>query len=299
MTNVKRAPRLLLPLLLAMAMLVPTKMASAQSVDTCVYDLSDEDLEAQTNRILSDLREHRAHARRWRFTWLGIYVALAGGASILAAGIDRRNDDGTSNERNQARYRGYLGAAIGAGLYAMRLAFYPMPDVWGVRRIERQPNGTRAERMARLRYAENVYQRAGTAQKLLTGTTAWATSIGWGLGWGGSITRNYDEADTAALAFLGAPILGAITILTAPNWANAGYAHFASSICTGQYVQNPDERAIDLDAMDEDEPIEDDWEDPGMGDDALDAPSETPEPAPGPSAMVYPTLAGAGMHISF
>lgn len=275
-------------LALTLALALPAGSVHAQSVDLCVREMTDEQIDEHTRRITGALRDHRRGARLWRFGRLAAYTGIAVGALAIATGINRDTDDG------RARWLGYIGAGTAASVAAARLAFYPMPDVWGVRRIERMPTGTREERIAQTRYAEAVLARAGSWQKLMTGTTSYAIAIGWGLAWGTALSIKYDNAFTSALAFVGSPILGIATALTAPNWASLYSANMRSSVCGHSYAAPP---ALD-DEGDEAEYDEaaDDWQPP---EDLDDAPLDGGEASLGPSVMVYPTFGGAGLHVAF
>ncbi len=277
---------------------LPASRTHAQSVDLCVHQMSEEQIEDQTQQIVGALRSNRRHARAWRFGWLAAYAGIAAvSLGVLMPGIDRN----TTDQDDRARRLGYIGAGSAASLAAARLAFYPMPDVWGVRRIERMPSNTREERVARLRYAERVLDRAGSWQRLMTGSTSYALAIGWGVAWGTALTVKYDNPLSSALAFLGSPILGIATVLTAPNWAALRSAELRGGVCGHAYVEDTED-PMGGPMEEEYDPEEDDWEDPGMGDEAeepLAEPDESTESASGPSVMVYPTFGGAGMFVSF
>ena len=298
-----RFGRVLTILALTLAIALPSQRVQAQNLDICVNEMSDEQIEQNTNRILRELKDHRRSARAWRFGWLSVYAAVAAGAFVIRGSIDGGSG---ASESDQARRLSYLGAGIGASIAAARLAFYPMPDVWGARRIERMPTETRADRIAQLRYADSVMSRAGFWQKLATGMTSWGISIGWGLGWGGAVTRQFDEPVTALTTFLGAPILGIATILTAPTWAEQWRARYITSTCTGFYVESAEDPLGD-DGDFEDEEVEDDWEPPGGWEDdeddidgGLDETMDTPAPSePDTQAMFLPTMGGAQLFVIF
>lgn len=283
-------------LTLTLALALPSLPARAQSVDLCVHEMSDEQIDAHTQLIVGALRDHRQHARLWRFGWLAAYTGIAVGAlAIIAPRIDRDTDDG------QARWLGYIGAGTAASVAAARLAFYPMPDVWGARRIERMPTSTREERIAQTRYAEAVLADAGTWQKLMTGTTSYAIAIGWGLAWGTALSIKYDNVFTSALAFVGSPVLGIATALTAPSWAAVYSDRVRSSVCGHTYVETRDD-ALD-EGLDEGEggeeeynEEEDDWQPP---EDLEEARLDGPGAREGATVMVYPTFGGAGLHVTF
>jgi hypothetical protein len=202
---------------------------------------------------------------------------------------------------------GYIGAGIGATLAAVKLAFYPMPDVWGVRRIERMPTSTRRERIAQTQYAESVLTSAGAWQGTMTGASSYLLAIGWGVGWGSAISRRYNNPVSAALAFFGSPVLGIATALTAPSWAAVSATRIRGGVCGHAYVEDREDALGDEYSLD-DEPEDggesdegyDQGEDSGADadtDGSLEGPSA--EAAPGPSVMVYPTLGGAGMVVTF
>lgn len=277
---------------LTLALALPSVTARAQSVDLCVHEMSDEQIDAHTQLIVGALRDHRQHARLWRFGWLAAYTGIAVGAlAIIAPRVDRDTDDG------RARWLGYIGAGTAASVAAARLAFYPMPDVWGARRIERMPTSTREERIAQTRYAESVLGDAGVWQNLMTGSTSYAMAIGWGLAWGTALSIKYDNAFTSALAFVGSPVLGIATVLTAPSWAAVYSDRVRSSVCGHSYVETRD------DALDEGEGAEeeyneeeDDWQPP---EDLEETQLDEASGASNRTVMVYPTFGGAGLHVTF
>ena len=277
-------PASFLVCVLTLAVSMSSATARAQSVDVCVNEMSDEQIEMNTNRIIRELRDHQRHARAWRFGWLVAYAGLTGLYSYRAAIADKTPGP------DRAAFLGHVGVAAGAAYATARLAFYPMPDIWGPRRIERMPTETRAQRVEQLRYADDVVRRAGQWQHLFTGLTSWGFSFAWGAGWGGTLMRNDADPIDAAFAFLGAPILGTASILTAPNWAEQWRASFVSSMCTGVYVENVEDPLGD--EYDEEE-IEDDWEPP------VDLDDEPPPPPADPEVTVFPTLGGAHLIVAF
>lgn len=292
-----RSARLGLTGALVVALMLPSAIVRAQSIDLCVHEMSDEQIDAHTQLIVGALRQHRTHARAWRFGWLAAYTAIAVGAlAIIAPGVDRSTDDG------QARWLGYIGAGTAASIAAARLAFYPMPDVWGARRIERMPSGTREERIAQARYAESVLASAGDWQKLMTGTTSYAIAIGWGLAWGTALSIKYDNPTTSALAFIGSPVLGIATVLTAPNWAALYSDTLRGGVCGHSYVEVREEDGGEDEGLDEgaEEEVEeeDDWQPPE--DLEEEAPLDALGPSRvGPTVMVYPTFGGASLNVTF
>jgi hypothetical protein len=281
-------------LALGLMLLLPAGPVRAQSVGLCIDEMSDEDIERHTARIVGELRDHRTHARAWRFGWLAAYTGIAVVAlGVLAPGIDSNTPD----RDDRASRLGYIGAGIGASLAAARLAFYPMPDVWGARRIERMPTSTRSERIAQARYAESTLTSAGAWQNLMTGSSAYGLGIAWGIGWGTAIAIKYDNPLSSALAFLGSPVLSAATALTAPSWAALSSATMRGGICGHVYVEDREDPLGDEDAaLGDDEDYEEDADeavDPGGETDAmLGAPV-------GPTVMVYPTFGGAGLSVTF
>ena len=280
---------------LVVALMLPSAAVRAQSIDLCVHEMSDDQIDSHTQLIVGALRDHRTHARAWRFGWLAAYTAIAVGAlAIIAPGIDRSTDDG------QARWLGYIGAGTAASVAAARLAFYPMPDVWGVRRIERMPSGTREERIAQARYAESVLSSAGDWQKLMTGTTSYAIALGWGIAWGTALSIKYDNAFTSALAFVGSPVLGIATVLTAPNWAAVYADNLRGGVCGHSYGEVREGAMVEDEGLEGEEEVEeeDDWQPPE------DLEEEAPLDALGtssgsPTVMVYPTFGGAGLNVTF
>ncbi len=283
-------------LALTLALALPTGSANAQSVDLCVREMSEEQIDRHTQRIVRELRSHQRHARLWRFGWLAAYTGIAVGAlAIIAPRVNRDTDDG------QARWLGYIGAGTAASVAAARLAFYPMPDVWGAGRIERMPSSTREERVTQTRYAEDVLARAGAWQTLMTGTTSYAIALGWGLAWGTALSIKYDNAFTSALAFVGSPVLGIATILTAPTWAANFSDSLRSSVCGHVYVESPDgaaesEEGEGTEEEEEYDPATDDWQPPA---DLEEEGAAASDGAVGPSVMVYPTFGGAGLNVTF
>ncbi|MCA9578347.1 MAG: hypothetical protein R3B40_26870 [Polyangiales bacterium] len=281
---------------------LPARAAEAQSVNLCVEDMSDEEIERHTARIVGELRSHRTRARVWRFGWLTAYTGIA----VVALGVLAPNIGPSSDNRDdRARWLGYIGAGVGASVAAARLAFYPMPDVWGVRRIERMPTSTRRERIAQTQYAESVLTSAGAWQGLMTGSTSYVLALGWGIGWGTSLSRRYSNPTTAALAFFGSPILGIATALTAPNWAALSATRIRGGICGHAYVQDPEPDPLGDEGYDDDASAgEEDLDDAPSEADDLEASAYDPLDGAiatrrSPSVMVYPTLGGAGLLVSF
>ena len=72
-------------LALTLALALPSVSARAQSVDLCVHEMSDEQIDAHTQLIVGALRDHRQHVRLWRFGWLAAYTGIAVGATTTGA----------------------------------------------------------------------------------------------------------------------------------------------------------------------------------------------------------------------
>lgn len=137
--------------------------ADAQDAFSCIEELSDEHVRYRIRYITEKLDEGKKQATRWRYTWMGLW--LAGGAAMTYAAFKGASDsDGCPQgmlgddcrDRNNASKFAWAYLAAGAYFVGLSHAFIPAPGVWGAKRIRRQDDSTEEARRAQLRYATNT-----------------------------------------------------------------------------------------------------------------------------------------------
>ena len=96
----------------------------------------------------------------------------------------------------------------------------------------------------------------------MTGTTSYAIALGWGIAWGTALSIKYDNAFTSALAFVGSPVLGIATVLTAPNWAAVYADNLRGGVCGHSYVEVREGAMVEDEGLEGEEEVEeeDDWQ---------------------------------------
>ncbi|MFW2387999.1 MAG: hypothetical protein ACN4G0_06670, partial [Polyangiales bacterium] len=81
---------LVLTCALAFSVLTPPRAANAQDAYSCIEELSDDEVRYRIRYIEGKLDDNKKQATRWRYTWMGLW--LAGGAGMTYAAINAAND---------------------------------------------------------------------------------------------------------------------------------------------------------------------------------------------------------------
>lgn len=201
--------------------------AQAQDAHGCVDELDDDEVTRRTQAITREFREHRRHARLFRFGWTSVFAVFATAEFAIL---------GPRAEGAQ-RWNAYI-SGVGAASALVQMIALPMPEVWAVRRIERMPSDTAEQRRTQLRYALRQLESAANADRIIHSPLSHALAGVWSLGWGTLLSVKFDDPIVAAMSFLGGPVMNEIRIFTAPNWATHAWVRTRAGFCWDRYVDD-------------------------------------------------------------
>jgi hypothetical protein len=224
--------------------------ADAQDAFSCIEELSDDHVRYRIRYITEKLDEGKKHATRWRYTWMGLW--LAGGAGMTYAAFKAASDsDGCPQgmlgddcrSRNDASKFAWAYLAAGTYFVGLSHAFIPAPGVWGAKRIRRQDDSTEEARRAQLRYATNTLKKANGVQGLTSGALGVASGVIYGVV-GGTIKATQWTGQTRGLTaamYLGPPILMGLQAATAPREGVEAWEAYRGIACSSKYYDRHEE----------------------------------------------------------
>lgn len=219
---------------LAFTLWAPSR-ADAQDAFSCIEELSDDQVRYRIRYIEKTLEDGKKHATRWRYTWMGLW--LAGGAGMTYAAVKNARDN------DEADKFGWAYLAAGSYFMAATHMFIPAPDVWGAKRIRRQDDGSEEARRAKLLYATQTLKKANGVQSLSTGALPTVGGLIYGVV-GGTIKATQWKGQSRGLTagmYVGPPLLGLMQTATAPNAAVKGYEAYRGIACSSKYYDTHEE----------------------------------------------------------
>lgn len=230
--------------ILALSVLLPPKVVTAQDAFSCIDELDDDQVRYRIRYIEDKLDAGKKHATRWRYTWMGLWLAAGGGMTYAAIKASQDEKDcptgmtgSDCRDENQGDKFGWAYLAAGSYFVGLSHAFIPAPGVWGAKRIRRQDDSTEEARRAKLRYATETLKKANGVQSLSSGALGVAGGLIYGVV-GGTVKATqwtgHTRGLTAAL-YLGPPIVMGLQTATAPNEAVKAYEAYRGIACSSKY----------------------------------------------------------------
>jgi hypothetical protein len=214
---------------LLLTLLVPPRPVDAQDAFSCIEELTDDQVSYRIQYIEEKLDKGKKHATRWRYTWMGLWLAIGGVTTWLA--VDAANDD------KQWDKFGWAYMAGGAYFVAATHMILPAPDVWGAKRIRRKEDGSEEARRAKLRYATETLEKASNIQELAGGALGVAGSLVYGVV-GGTVKATQwtglSRGLTAGL-YIAPPVMMGLQTATAPREAAKAYETYRGIACSSKY----------------------------------------------------------------
>ncbi|KPK13696.1 MAG: hypothetical protein AMJ62_14705 [Myxococcales bacterium SG8_38] len=220
---------LVLTCALCLSILLPPRVTHAQDAFSCIEELTDDQVRYRISYIEEKLEKGKKHATRWRYTWMGLWLAIGGVTTYLA--IDAANDDEDWNKFGWAYMAG------GAYFVATTHMFLPAADVWGAKRIRRQDDSTEEARRAKLRYATETLQKASGVQELAGGPMGVVGSLVYGVV-GGTIKATQWTGLSRGLTagmYIAPPVMMGLQTATAPRQAAMAYESYRGIACSSKY----------------------------------------------------------------
>ena len=198
--------------------------------------------------IENKLQDGKKHATRWRYTWMGLWLAAGGGMTYAAVAASRdRNDcapdDGACYDRNSANRFAWAYMAAGAYFVGTTHMFIPAADVWGAKRIRRQDDGSEEARRAKLLYATNTLKKANGVQSLNAGALGTVGGLIYGVV-GGTIKATQWTGQSRGLTaaiYIGPPLAMALQTATAPTEGMKAYEAYRGIACSSKYYDTHEE----------------------------------------------------------
>jgi hypothetical protein len=224
---------------LALTLLAPPRAANAQDAFSCIEELNDDEVRYRIRYIEDELREGKKHATRWRYTWMGFWLAVGGVTTWLAV-------DAAQNKpypwKNSDKF-GWAYLAAGSYFVATTHMFVPAPDVWGAKRIRRQDESTEEARRAKLRYATNTLKKSAAVEELMGGAFGVAASLVYGVVGGTVKATQWTGASRGLTAgmYIGPPVLVGLQTATAPRGSVQAYETYRGIACSSKYYDRGQE----------------------------------------------------------
>ena len=219
---------------LALTLWAPPK-ADAQDAFSCIEELSDDEVRYRVRYIEDKLEDGKKHATRWRYTWMGLWLAAGGGMTYAAVKAADDNDD--------ADKFGWAYLAAGSYFVGLTHAFIPAPDVWGAKRIRRKDSSTEEARRAQLRYATETLKKASNVQALNSGALGIVGGLVYGVV-GGTIKATQWTGQSRGLtaAIYVGPVIGlGLQTATAPTEGAKAYEAYRGIACSSKYYDTHEE----------------------------------------------------------
>ena len=241
---------LVLTCALAFTLLAPPRAANAQDAFSCIEELDDDEVRYRIRYIEDKLEDGKKHATRWRYVWMGLW--LAGGGGMTYAAINAANDEGSCapgpagdncRSSNQADKFGWAYLAGGAYFFGLMPAIVPAPDVWGAKRIRNKDESTEEARRAKLLYATNTLQKASNVQAFGSGALGIGASLIYGVV-GGTVKATqwtgYSRGLTAGI-YVAPVVLVGLQTATAPTEATKSFEAYRGIACSSKYYDRSEE----------------------------------------------------------
>ena len=224
-----RRVTLVLTCALTFTVLCPPRPANAQDAFSCIEELTDDQVSYRIHYIEVKLEEGKKHATRWRYTWMGLWLAVGGVTTYLA--VNAAQDD------KQWDKFGWAYMAAGAYFVATTQMFIPAPDVWGAKRIRRKDDGTEEARRAKLLYATETLEKASNIQEFTGGAMGVVSGLVYGVV-GGTVKATQwtglSRGLTAGL-YIAPPVMMGLQTATAPREAALAYETYRGIACSSKY----------------------------------------------------------------
>jgi hypothetical protein len=220
---------------LAFTLLASPRPVAAQDASSCIEELSDDEVRYRIRYIEDELKDGKKHATRWRYTWMGFWLAVGGVTTFLA--VDAANDETDSKNKRDADKFGWAYLAAGSYFVATTHMFIPAPDVWGAKRIRRQDDSTEEARRAKLRYATNTLKKSAAVEELMGGAFGVAGSLVYGVV-GGTVKATQWTGVSRGLTagmYVGPPVLLGLQTATAPRGSVQAYETYRGIACSSKY----------------------------------------------------------------
>jgi len=211
------------------AAIVAPRVTCAQDTFSCIAELSDDEVQYRIDLIQRELDNGKKKATRWRYGWMGAWLAIGGATTYLAV-------DAAREERRSDRF-GWAYLAGGAYFAALTQVSIPAPDVWGAKRVRRLEGNSEASRKEKLHYATKTLERAAEVQAFTSGASGVAVSLIYGVT-GGTVKAaqwpGLSRGLTAAM-YIAPPTLVALQTMTAPREAALAYEAYRGIACSSRY----------------------------------------------------------------
>lgn len=224
------------------AAIVAPRPTCAQDAFGCIAELSDDEVQYRLERIQRELEDGKRKATRWRYGWMGAWLAIGGATTYLAV-------DAAREDRRWDRF-GWAYLAGGAYFAALTQVSIPAPDVWGAKRIRRLEGSSEALRKEKLRYATKTLERAAEVQAFTSGASGVVVSLIYGVT-GGTVKAAQWPGLSRGLSagmYIAPPTLVALQTMTAPRAATRAYEAYRGIACSSKYYeQERDGPEIDFD----------------------------------------------------
>lgn len=198
-------------LLCALTLLIAPNV-SAQPLCT---ELDDDEVHARTAIVTDAIRREEPAVRRWWTSFVLLHATMATGAAILAA---TAQDEGFRNEMLVGTVSSTLGLAT--------LVVFTPPLMGGGDALRAHPDDTPEARLARLRVAEQILERAASSTDFLRSWLPATLSSLYVTAAASTLLLAFQRSSGAILHSAGGAVIGLGRILLHPTGARARWRRY-------------------------------------------------------------------------
>ena len=188
--------------------------------------LTDTEIERRVAYLTEHLDESRLHAEAWQFGWLAIN---AGGAAVSTV-------QATSDHGNEQVFD--IIEAVKGGIGTTYQFVRPIPAWRGATLVHRMPNNTHEEKVAQLRYAEELMREAAEHARRRKSWVIHLGNLGLNLA-GAAVLFALDSPKLAGISLGLDTVVGEIQIWTRPWAPETAWDNYRQMVETGQFAGAP------------------------------------------------------------
>ena len=209
--------------------IVPSAGRADATKETCVAQLSDDEVFEQLLYVQRSFAQQRGGAASWWIGWTGFNVF-----NIVYGSYK------TATAQTRLAYDSWLVSSIGAGLFVANVTALPMPGMYAYRRFRTWPDHTPGERRQKLVLALNLLERAARIERLNAGFWAQLTAFAYATISTGYVWLRNPQAPSdklilaLTLQFFTSIAVAEATFFTVPRRARRDLERVRDAVCTSR-----------------------------------------------------------------
>ncbi|MEM6954758.1 MAG: hypothetical protein AAF411_02920 [Myxococcota bacterium] len=219
-----------------------TGVASAQDPRSCIEELTEIELDLRLRQLEGHFERNKRRARAHWYAFTLFFGAAAITSAVFAATADEQVDVFANTV-----------SASGAALTFLQSLVIPELAALAPQRFARHPDGTLAQRRAKLRYGLDLLETSAQRAQNMTNVVAYMTPLVWSATWGTIIQRRYDAPLRVLQMTAGGIAVSEARVLLTPMGSVRSWRSMRGSFCGGRYLRRYE--PAEIDALERGEPI--------------------------------------------